>query len=202
MQNLRDNYPLPLIEDQIDNLRDKRYFTVLDLKSAFHHVNIEPDSVKYTSFVTLSGQLEYLRAPFGFKNSPSVFMRYINLIFKDLLIVHKISIYIDNIMIATKTVEENLTILKAVFQLLVQNYLTLRLGKCSFLYTRVTYLGYSIENNCIEPGSEHIKAICDFLVPRNLKELLRFISLAAYIRKFVKNFSEICRPLYVLLKKN
>jgi len=69
---LKDNFPLPRIEDQIDKLRDKYYFTKLDLKNAFHHIKLNKESIKLTSFVTHSGQYEYLRTPFGLKNSPPV----------------------------------------------------------------------------------------------------------------------------------
>lgn len=77
----RDNFPLPLIDDQLDRLRNKTYFTKLDLKNAFHHVNVSEESIKFTSFVTHNGQYEYLKMPFGLKNSPATFTRFINLIF-------------------------------------------------------------------------------------------------------------------------
>lgn len=81
---VRDNYPLPRIEDCIEYLEVKKYFSVLDLKSGFHQVKVHKDSIKYTAFVTPNGQYEYQRMPFGLKNAPSVFQRFINNIFRDL----------------------------------------------------------------------------------------------------------------------
>lgn len=102
----RDNFPMPLIDDQIEQLRDKQYFSRLDLKDAFHHVTIDPESIKYTSFVTPSGQFEYLKMPFGLKNSPAVFMRFVNTAFQNMIEQGKIIIYIDDILIATKTLQK------------------------------------------------------------------------------------------------
>lgn len=69
----KDNYPIPLIDDLLDRLANKKFFTKLDLKNGFFHVLVDPESVKYTSFVTPLGQFEFLRMPFGLKNAPSVF---------------------------------------------------------------------------------------------------------------------------------
>lgn len=135
---------MPVIEDQVERLRSKRYFTILDLKSAFYHVDIEPSSVKYTSFVCLDQQWEFLKMPFGLRNIPATFMRYVHQIFSDLLRDKKILLYIDDIMIATETIQENLNILKQVLMLLVDNKLTIRLDKCHFLMTEITFLGYTI----------------------------------------------------------
>lgn len=88
----RDNFPIPNIDDQIETLRDKKYFTKLDLKDAFHHISINEESVKFTSFVTPFGQYEYLKMPFGLKNCPAMFMRFINTAFQHLLERNKIAI--------------------------------------------------------------------------------------------------------------
>jgi hypothetical protein len=89
----RDNYPIPRIDDQIDNLRNKHYFTRLDLKDAFHHIQLKEASIPYTSFVTFMGQFEYVRLPFGLTSGPSFFMRFINTAFRELLDENKIQIF-------------------------------------------------------------------------------------------------------------
>lgn len=198
---VKDNYPLPVIEDLLDFLYDKKYFSCLDLKSGFHHVNIAPDSVKYTSFVTPLGQFEYLKLPFGLKNGPSVFQRFINKIFCDLIAQHKLIIYIDDIMIATRTIDEHLEILIEVFRLLSENLLELRLSKCQFLYEKIDYLGYTVDEKGISPNYSNIKSIEEYPIPRNLKELQRFLGMCSYFRKFVQDFSLIAKPLQDLVKK-
>ncbi|KAK9674756.1 Integrase zinc binding domain, partial [Popillia japonica] len=199
---IRDNFPLPRIDDQIDQMRNKKYFTKLDLKNAFHHVDIAKDSIKFTSFVTHNGQYEYLKMPFGLKNSPATFMRYIDLIFRDLINQNKICIYIDDILIATFTIEENLEILNEIFTIMSENLLTLRLDKCSFLYQEINFLGYVINEAGIRPNKQNILAVSDFPVPKNFREVQSFLGLTSYFRRFINNFSLIAKPLYDLLRKN
>lgn len=97
----KDNFPMPLIDDQIEKLKDKKFFTRLDLKDAFHHVTIDDESVKYTSFVTPSGQYEYLKMPFGLKNSSATFIRFLNTAFRNLISQNKVIIYVDDIVISS-----------------------------------------------------------------------------------------------------
>lgn len=114
---IRDNFSTPLIDDHLDRLRDKSYFTSLDLRDGFHHVRVADESVKYTSFVTPLGQFEFLKMPFGLTNAPRVFQRYVNDIFRDLIRANKILIHFDDILIATENIDEHLEILGEVYNL-------------------------------------------------------------------------------------
>lgn len=192
---------MPLIDDQLDNLRGKKYFTKLDLRNAFYHVSLDEDSIKYTSFITPSGQYEFCRMPFGLSTSPATFTRYISKIFRDLIEHGKIQIYLDDIMIASETYEENLGTLREVLDWLSANLLELRLDKCLFLSTEIDFLGYTINKDGITLNGQNVDSIRNYPVPTSVKEVQRFLGLSSYFRRFIKNFSIIAKPLYDLMKK-
>ena len=197
-----DNFPCPLIDDNLDRLKDKKYFSTLDLKDGFHHVKIAKECVKYTSFITPLGQYEYLRCPYGLKNGTRVFTRFINLIFDSLVRDGKILLFVDDILIATEDVHEDLEILKVVFELAGRARLEFRLDKCHFMQTEIDYLGYHISMNGIRPTNDNIMSVLDYPLPRNTRQVLRFVCLASYFRRFIQNFSIVAKPLYDLLKKD
>ncbi|XP_015440400.1 PREDICTED: uncharacterized protein LOC107195130 [Dufourea novaeangliae] len=199
---VKDNFPTPGIDDNIDELRNKKYFTKLDLRNAFHHVRVAESSTKYTSFVTPFGQYEYVRMPFGLTNAPRTLQRYIYAIFMWLLKDNKILLYLDDILIATETIEEHLKILRDVFELARLYGLEFRLDKCSLWYEEITYLGYRISKDCVQPSDDNVEAVIKYPLPRNTKEVHSFVGLASYFRRFIANFSNIAKPLYDLLKKN
>lgn len=198
---VRDKFPMPLIHDHVDELKDKKYFSKLDFKNAFFHVTLDEESRKYTSFVTHNGQYEFCKMQFGFNTSRATFSRYINEIFRDMQKSKKVLIYLDDILIATETISENLSILKEVFEILVQNLLELRLDKCSFLKKSINFLGYCINHEGIRPSEENLLAIKNYPIPRNVTEVQSFVALASYFRRYVNGFSIIAKPLYDLLKK-
>ena len=103
---IRDHFPLPVIDVQLDKLVGARIFSTIDLRNAFHHVDIEEGSQKYTSFVTLTGQYEFMKVPFGFCNSPAVFQRYITFIFKDLIREGSVLVYLDDVVIIARDEDE------------------------------------------------------------------------------------------------
>lgn len=158
---LKDNYPLPLISDCIEFLGGKNCFSLLDLKNGFHQLKMDEQSVKYTAFVTPNGQYEYTRMPFGLKNGPAVFQRFVTNIFRDMIEAGELIIYIDDILIATNGVESHLKILKKVFERLLEYGLEIKLKKCHFLQKEIDYLGFVANKDGIRPSDAHIKNIMD-----------------------------------------
>lgn len=198
---VRDNFPLPLIEDCLEYFSGKKYFTTLDLKSDFHQVPMHPESVPLTSFVTPMGQYEYLSMPFGLTNAPAVFQRIINSVLKKMIDEKKLVVFLDDISIATVTLDQQKAILSEALTLLAEAGLILNFEKCKVGYESLTYLGYRISEKGIGLNEMHIEAIKNFPVPRNTKEVEKCHGLFSYFRKFVRDFARIARPLTNLIKK-
>ena len=199
---VKDNYPIPNIEDLIDSLYGKKYFTIFDLKDGFYHIRLAENSIKYTAFTTPFGQYEFVRMPFGLKVAPSRFQRYVNQILIDLIRESKVVVYMDDILVSSVTIEEHFIILKEVFKKFVENRLQLRIDKCKFLQTEIEFVGYLISEKGISPTKEGVVAVQKIPVPRNIKEVQSFVALCSYFRKFIRSFSIIAKPLYDLLRKN
>lgn len=198
----RGNYPIPLIEDQIDVLRDKKYFSIFDLKDGFFHIKMADDSVKYTAFVTPMGVYEFLRMPFGLKVGPSKFQRFVNEALSELIRSGDIVVYIDDILVATCTLELHIHVLKQLFRILVENLLELSIDKCKLLNTEIDFLGYSISEKGIQPIKTGVEAVVKFPISQNIHNLQSFLGLSSYFRKFINGFALIAKPLYDLSRKN
>ncbi|CAK1581582.1 unnamed protein product [Parnassius mnemosyne] len=199
---VKDRFPLPLIEDQIDRLKGAKVFTTLDLKNGFMHVNVHEESRKFTAFVTPQGQYEFMKMPFGLCTAPSVFQRYVNHVFQDLISDGTVLAYLDDLILPSESEEEGLEKLVKVFQRAEEYGLLFNWKKCHFMKREIEYLGYIIRNNELRPSKEKISAVSRFKTPHNIKSLQSFLGLSGYFRKFIKNYSIIAKPLTNLLKKN
>lgn len=191
-----------MIEDQINALEGANIFSTLDLRNGFFHVPIEKDSQKFTSFIVPDGQFEFLYVPFGLCNSPSIFQKYINTIFSDLIKDKKILIYIDDFIVFSKDNETGLKTLEEVIRTAEPFGLQFNWGKCKFLQTKVEFLGHVIENNTVRPIERKIEPVLKFPQPTNTKQMQSFLGLAGYFRKYIPNYAIIARPLSELLKAN
>lgn len=197
----RDRHPLPLIEDQIDKLKDARVFSTLDLKNGFFHVEVDEESRKYTAFVTHEGQYQFLRAPFGLSNSPPVFQRYINQIFRPLVNTGIMTLYLDDVIILATDFEQAINRLEAVLVVASEYGLELNIKKCKFMRTRIEFLGQIIKSGTVFPSPEKVQAVMRFPELTTIKQVQSFLGLSGYFRKFVNKYSMIARPLSDLLRK-
>lgn len=197
----KQKYPFPLIEDCIARIGDKSVFSLLDLKDGFHQIKVHPEHTKYFAFATPDGQYEYTRLPFGYCEAPAEFQKRIVQILQPLIRKDKVIVYIDDILIASETVEENIETLNEVLSILREYNFELNYRKSLFLRKRIEYLGYVISHNSITLSDRHTDAVRKFPLPKDVASVQRFLGLSNYFRKFIKDYSIKARPLYELLKK-
>ncbi|CAK1579718.1 unnamed protein product [Parnassius mnemosyne] len=200
-KTIRENFPMPLIDDQIDSLSGQVFFTTLDLTSGYHQVPVSEESKPLTAFVTPDGHYEYNRMPFGLTNAPAVFQRLILNLLKKRNIPGVLA-YMDDIIIASKTIDEGIEKLQAVLDLLKEANLRLNLTKCNFFKKSINYLGFEISHEGVRPGLKKIEAVAAFKVPENVHEVRQFIGLSSFFRRFVPGFASIAKPINSLTKAN
>ncbi|MBE6133033.1 MAG: hypothetical protein E7180_06615 [Erysipelotrichaceae bacterium] len=198
---IRNSYPLPLISELIDRVKGAKYFTKLDLKSAYNLVRIKEGDEFKTAFRTRYGHYEYLVMPFGLKNAPATFQHFINDVLSDYLDDFVIS-YIDDILIYSNSLEEHHEHVRKVLKKLLDNNLFVKLEKCEFDVTETSFLGYVISKDGLKADPEKINAILKWPVPTTVKEVQSFIGLCNYYRIFIKDFAKIASPIHKLTRKN
>jgi len=195
---IKDHYPLPLIDDQLDRLQDSVLFSTIDLKDGFFHVFIIEDSRKYTAFIVPDGHYEFLKAPFGLYNSPAIFQKFINATFQELIANGTVLTYLDDLIIPSCDAREDVQKLR-VLTIASEYGLNINWSKCHFLKYQIEYLGYIVESGGIRPSKHKTRAVANFPTPTNTKQVQSFLGLTGYFKKFILAYSEIARPLSDLL---
>ena len=199
---IKDSYSLPLIDEillQIGN--NSQILSTIDLFSGYHQIPMAPEDKEKTAFTTMYGNYNFRVMPFGLCNAPATFQREMNKIFFE-LIGECVFIYIDDIVIFSKDINEHILHLRRVFKILKDNGLKINLEKCSFFKKEVSLLGHKLSTDGISPIPEKVKTIVNWLPPKNTTQLKSFLGAIGYYRKFIKNFAQIAKPLFYLLKKN
>jgi hypothetical protein len=171
----KNRYPLPLIDDLIHRLKDARYFTKLDVRWGYNNVRIcEGDEWK-AAFHTNRGLFEPLVMYFGLTNSLAIFQTMMNEIFQELITEGIISVYLDDILIFTNSLEEHRRITCLVLDCMRKHKLYLRLEKCEFEKAKIEYLGIIISHNKVEMDPVKIAGVVDWPMPSNKKEVQSFV---------------------------
>ena len=203
-----DAYPMKIMDEILQDFRGGRYFVTLDLLSGYWQVPMHKDSVKYTAFTSHLGLFEFLRMPFGLRNAPAWFQREMDAIFCSELGVRqsnaKFRIYLDDIIIWGADIRELLEGVKNVMKILRKYNLKIKYAKCHFAYKEITYLGHKVSYEGVQPLQDKSRLIYQLqrTPPTTLKQLRRFLGMTSFYRNFVKNYSNIAMPLYLLLKKS
>lgn len=171
------------------------------MRNGFLHVVVNRESRKYLAIVTEGGQYEFQRAPFVFCNSPAVFQRYINHLFRELVNNKIVVVYFDDIIVLAKSYDEALERLKIVFNVCSDYGLEINFKKCQFMKQRIEYLGQIIEGGKVYTSEDKVKAVANYPVPKSLKNFQSFLGLTGYFRKFIQSYALIAKPLSDLLRK-
>ena len=194
-----DAYSLPRIEETIDTLAGSKYFSKLDLRSGYWQVGVkEADKHKTAFSVGPLGFFECNRMAFGLTNAPATFQRLMERCMGELHLKECL-IYLDDIIIFSKSFDEHLLRLENVFRQLEEHGLKLKSSKCEFFRTKVQYLGHIVSDQGIQTDPDKIAALKQWPTPSNLKQLRSFLGFAGYYRRFVCNYSKIVKPLNALL---
>ncbi|KAL0546449.1 hypothetical protein IC582_016357 [Cucumis melo] len=197
---VKNRYPLPRIDDLFDQLQGATVFSKIDLRSGYHQLRIKDEDVPKTAFRSRYGHYEFIVMSFGLTNAPAVFMDLMNRVFREFLDTFVI-VFIDDILIYSKTEAEHEEHLRMVLQTLRDNKLYAKFSKCEFWLKQVSFLGHVVSKAGVSVDPAKIEAVTGWTRPSTVSEVRSFLGLAGYYRRFVENFSRIATPLTQLTRK-
>eukprot|EP00253_Pinus_taeda_P015686 PITA_15686 len=197
---IKNKYPLPRIDELFDQVKEATVFSKIDLRSGYHQIRIKDEDIAKTSFRTRYGHYEFVVLPFGLTNAPATFMCLMNGVFHKFLDKF-VLIFIDDILIYSRSREEHEEHLRVVLQTLREHQLYAKFSKCDFFKEEIQYLGHVISKEGIAVDPEKIRTIMEWPVPKDVADIRSFMGLAGYYRRFVEGFSRVAYPITSLQKK-
>ncbi len=198
---IKDSYPIPRVDDCLETLGGSHYFSTLDCASGYWQVAMDKQDAAKTAFVTHQGLFQFKVMPFGLCNAPATFERLMEAVLAGLQ-WESCLVYLDDIIVFSNTVESHIQRLRAVLQRIDGAGLRLSPAKCQLFQTEVKFLGHIVSNRGIETDPDKTRAIREWPRPASLKEVRTFVGKCSYYRKFIRGFSEVCKPLHRLTEKN
>ncbi|KAF9756144.1 Retrovirus-related Pol polyprotein from transposon opus, partial [Nosema granulosis] len=195
-----DLYSSPAIDDLIYGLRDKRWFSKIDLKEGFFQIHLQESDKKKTAFKIKNKLYEWNRMPMGFKNSSAVFQRVMDKVLEE-EIGKNCYVYIDDILIYGETEEEHDMAFIRICDKLSKAGFQANQDKIEFKKKEVTFLGHNIAYNCIKSHMDPAEGFKNYKRPENIEEVRRFLGIVNYYRKFIQNCAQKAEPINRLLRK-
>jgi hypothetical protein len=197
---IKDAFPIPVVDELLDELHGARFFTKLDLRSGYHQVHMKQEDIDKTAFRTHDAFFKFLVMPFGLCNAPTTFQSLMNDVLHAYL-CRFVLVFFDDILIYNASWADHLRHLRVVLAVLRQHRLFVKRSKCSFDVDTVTYSGHTISRAGVAMDPAKVQAIHDWPQPRLARAVRGFLGLAGYYMKFIHNYSTIAAPLTALLKK-
>jgi len=201
-QTVKNNYPLLLIMDLIDNMWSKQVFTKMDLRWGFNNIRIKEGDEWKGAFRTHVGSFEPTVMFFGMMNSPAIFQAMMNKILRDIINEGKVAAFVDDVLVGTETEKGHDEIVEEVLRRLEENDLYVKPEKCTWKVRKIGFLGVVIGSSGIEMEKEKVDRVLSWPEPRNVKDVRKFLGLTNYYRKFIKDFAQLARPMNVLTRKD
>ncbi|KAK4684314.1 putative transposase, partial [Tremellales sp. Uapishka_1] len=198
---IKNRYPLPLISELLDRVRDAKIFSKIDLRGAYNLLRIAEGDEWKTAFRTRYGHFEYLVMPFGLTNAPASFQHLMNDNFRDML-DNFVIVYLDDILIYSKDITEHQLHVRQVLERLRQVGLFAKAEKCEFHKNQVEFLGFVIKSDGIIMDTKKIESVLSWPTPKNVHDIRVFLGFANFYRRFIKNYSSTVTPLTALTVKD
>jgi hypothetical protein len=197
-----DNGTIPLLQEEIDKVKDARLFTKLDVRTGYNNIRIKEGDEHKAAFKTNMGLFEPVVMPFGLRNAPAVFQRMMNTQFADLIATGKVQVYIDDILIATEDDPAvHRPMVCKVLDRLQEMDMYLKPSKCHFEVHKIEFLGMILENGTVTMDPIKVAGVAEWKEPKNVRDVRKFLGFCNFYRRFIRGFSQIAKPLNNLLKK-